>query len=405
MRKTLPHLVFALFFCFALCTMLSPPVNAQTWTDDGDLSFLLEVNGISAADSNQANQIPVNLTEGLTIEITIDVASNMTLHSGIFLMQYMGVAIINQPFTIGQPVWAGLTQDLMNASIPLDSLTYGGIDLLSGTILGVFSLNYTLEATPTNYTTLQEDFYLQIGGTGFSAIMSVNGLLTLAFTVMAVFSLLMALDEFQRGISAGRKLRGAKTASDVGIFPPSVVLRRRPQKDAEAVSKEEVVRRVSEAASSAWDHKRCPQCGRKWKKNAVQCHKCGIDVPSAVRFFSDDIADYAPQALKVVRPKSKITVGALSKRLKLKPDKGGALAAALTDLGVFQTRSVKVPLKKVAFSGLTLTGFYWSWLQILSGATPTLFDTLLLAAGGLVVSVLIGYFMNWLARVPKLGYD
>ncbi|UCH03593.1 MAG: zinc ribbon domain-containing protein [Candidatus Thorarchaeota archaeon] len=405
MRKTLPHLLFALFFCFALCTTLTPPVHAQTWTDDGDLSFLLEVNGVSAADSDEANQIPVNLTEGLTIELTVDVASNMTLHSYTFLMQYMGVTIINNQTPLGTHVYAGAPPSNSSSTVALDSLSYGGIDLISGTLLGALSFNYTLDATPTNYTTLQEDFYLKIGGTGFAAIMSVNGLLTLAFTVMAVFSLLMALDEFQRGISAGRRLRGAKTASDVGIFPPSVVLRRRPKKDAEKVSKEEVVRRVSEAAGSAWDHKRCPQCGKKWKKDAVQCRKCGIDVPSAVRFFSDDIADYAPRALKVVKPKSKIAVGAFSKRLKLKPDKGGALAAALTDMGVFQTRSVKVPLKKVAFSGLTLTGFYWSWLQLLSGATPTLFDTLLLAAGGLVISVLVGYFMNWLARVPKLGYD
>jgi len=382
-----------------------PPVHAQTWTDDGDLNFLLELNGVSAADSDEANQIPVNLTEGLTIELSIDVASNMTIHSYAFLLQYMGVAIINQQTPLGTHVYVGAPPINSSSAVPLDALSYGGIDLISGTLLGAFSFNYTLDATPTNYTTLQEDFYLKIGGTGFAAIMSLNGLLTLAFTVMAVFSLLMALDEFQRGISAGRKLRGAKTASDVGIFPPSVVLRRRPKKDAETVSKDEVVRRVSEAASSAWDHKKCPQCGKKWKKNAVQCHKCGIDVPSAVRFFSEDIADYAPKALKVVKPKSKITVGALSKRLKLKPDKGGALAAALTDMGVFQTRSVKVPLKKVAFSGLTLTGFYWSWLQILSGATPTLFDTLLLAAGGLVISVLFGYLMNWLARVPRLGYD
>jgi len=382
-----------------------PPVHAQTWTDDGDLNFLLELNGVSAADSDEANQIPVNLTEGLTIELSIDVASNMTIHSYTFLLQYMGVAIINQQTPLGTHVYVGAPPINSSSAVPLDALSYGGIDLISGTLLGAFSFNYTLDATPTNYTTLQEDFYLKIGGTGFAAIMSLNGLLTLAFTVMAVFSLLMALDEFQRGISAGRKLRGAKTASDVGIFPPSVVLRRRPKKDAETVSKDEVVRRVSEAASSAWDHKKCPQCGKKWKKNAVQCHKCGIDVPSAVRFFSEDIADYAPKALKVVKPKSKITVGALSKRLKLKPDKGGALAAALTDMGVFQTRSVKVPLKKVAFSGLTLTGFYWSWLQILSGATPTLFDTLLLAAGGLVISVLFGYLMNWLARVPRLGYD
>ncbi|MFX0046241.1 MAG: hypothetical protein ACFE8Z_10370, partial [Candidatus Hermodarchaeota archaeon] len=71
MRKTLPHFVFVLFFCFALYTMLSPPACAQTWTDDGDLAFLLEVNGVSAADSDEANQIPVNLTEGLTIELTV----------------------------------------------------------------------------------------------------------------------------------------------------------------------------------------------------------------------------------------------------------------------------------------------------------------------------------------------
>ncbi len=405
MRRTLPHLVFAMYFCLALCTTLTPPVHAQTWTDDGDLAFLLELNGVSAADSDEANQIPLNLTEGLTIDITIDAASNLTLHSYTFLIQYMGVPIINQQTSVGDHVYAGDPPSNSSSIVPLDALSYGGIDLISGTLLGALSFNYTLDANPTNYTTLQQDFYLKIGGTGFSAIMSLNGLLTLAFTVMAVFSLLLAMDEFQRGISAGRKLRGAKSASDVGIFPPSVVLRRHPKKEAETVSKEEVVRRVGEAAGSAWDHKRCPQCGKKWKKNAVQCQKCGIDVPSAVRFFSEDIADYAPKALKVVKPKSKITVGALSKRLKLKPDKGGALAASLTDLGVFQTRSVKVPLKKVAFSGLTLTGFYWSWLQILSGATPTLFDVLLLAAGGLVISVLVGYFMNWLARVPKLGYD
>ena len=77
----------------------------------------------------------------------------------------------------------------------------------------------------------------------------------------------------------------------------------------------------------------------------------------------------------------------------------------IVDMGIFQTRSVKVPLMKVAFAGMTIAGFYWSWLQILSGATPTLLDSLLYAAAGLVVSVLIAYFMNFLARVPKLGYD
>ena len=78
------------------------------------------------------------------------------------------------------------------------------------------------------------------------------------------------------------------------------------------------------------------------------------------------------------------------------------MAAALTDMGIFQTRSVKVPLMKVAFAGMTIAGFYWSWLQILSGATPSLIDSLLYAAAGLVVSVVVAYFMNFLARVPKL---
>jgi len=107
----------------------------------------------------------------------------------------------------------------------------------------------------------------------------------------------------------------------------------------------------------------------------------------------------------VIRPKSKVTVGALGKKLRLKPDKAGALAAALVDMGALQTKSVKVPLKKVAFSGMTLAGTYWSWMQLVGGATPDLVTILLTTAGGLVVSVMIGYFMNFLARVPALGYD
>jgi hypothetical protein len=66
---------------------------------------------------------------------------------------------------------------------------------------------------------------------------------------------------------------------------------------------------------------------------------------------------------------------------------------------------VKVPLKKVAFSGMTLAGSYWSWMQMISGATPDIITIVLTTTVGLVVSVLIGYFMNFLARVPELGYD
>jgi hypothetical protein len=100
-----------------------------------------------------------------------------------------------------------------------------------------------------------------------------------------------------------------------------------------------------------------------------------------------------------------MTVGSFSRHLKLKPERGGALAAALTDMGAFQTRSVKVPLMKVALVGMTLAGSYWSWMQIFAGATPSFLDILFLTCAGLVVSVLVAYFMNWLARVPKLGYE
>jgi len=62
-------------------------------------------------------------------------------------------------------------------------------------------------------------------------------------------------------------------------------------------------------------------------------------------------------------------------------------------------------LKKVAFSGMTLAGSYWSLMQMFYGATPEWVTILLSITGGLVVSVMIGYFMNFLARVPKLGYD
>ncbi|MFW9845392.1 MAG: zinc ribbon domain-containing protein [Candidatus Thorarchaeota archaeon] len=406
MKRTLPHLAFATLLLGVLCLSPITVVQGQTWTDDGNFAFLLEVNNVSAADSNSESPIPVNISEDLSLELSIDVAQNITIQSMTFLMQYMGIPLINQEFPVGLPVPAGTAMSLMNESISLgDMLGIGGIDLLSGTILGEVSFIYSLLSDPGTNITLAEDFVLRLGATGPAAIMSVNGLITLGFTVMAVFSLLLALDEFQKGILAARKMRGAKRGSDVGIFPTAVVLRRKPKKDGEKISKDELVRRVTDAAGKSWDHAKCPKCGKKWKKNAQDCQKCGISESDAVRFFSEDIAEYAPRAMKVVKPKSKVTVGAFSKRVKLKPAKGGALAAALTDMGIFQTRSVKVPLMKVAFSGMTIAGFYWSWLQILSGATPTLFDSLLYATAGLVVSVLVAYFMNFLARVPKLGYD
>jgi hypothetical protein len=240
----------------------------------------------------------------------------------------------------------------------------GGVSLISGTIKGIFTFTYSLESTPTLNDTVSDFFILQIGPQGVAALGSVSGMITVGFTVMAVFSLLLSLDEFQRGILAARKMR-----KGTDVFPSSVVLRRKPKKKGEKVSKDDLIQRVSQAG-----------------------------VP-------EHAAKKAPRAMEVVKPKSKVPVGKLSKALKLKREDGGRLAAEMTKMGAFQTKSVKVPLKKVAFSGLTLSGAYWSIVQLMSGAIPTWVDVLLYAAAGLVVSVFIGYLMNYLARVPPMGYD
>jgi hypothetical protein len=91
--------------------------------------------------------------------------------------------------------------------------------------------------------------------------------------------------------------------------------------------------------------------------------------------------------------------------VKLKLPKGGALAAALTEMRVFQTKDVKVPFRKVMFAGITVAGIYLSWSQMLGSATPTLIDIAIMIAGGLVVSMLIAFLMKWLARIPPFGYD
>ncbi len=412
MRKNLPHTLLLLFITGLFWSAILTPVQSAPppgWSGDDDFAFLLEINGVSAADSNSSNPILLDPSGNITIGLTIDISSDLFIHSGSFVMSYLSIPIISQVFPISQFYSANTTDSLINATIPLsDLLGAGGISLISGTVTGSFTFIYDLASSPpgTNVT-IPEDFVLQIGPTGAAAIMSVSGLITIGFTAMAVFSLLLALDDFQQGILTARKMRGAKRGSDVGIFPRAVVLRRKPKKkkDQERIDKDELKKRVAAAASSAWTGKRCPKCGKKWKKDADQCQKCKIERKAAVVFFSVDIAEYAPKALKVVKPKSKIAVGAFSKKLRLKPNKGGALAAALVDMGILQTKSVKVPLMKVAMVGTTLSGTYWSWLQMLSGAVPSLIDILLTATIGLVVSVLIAYFMKWLARVPKLGYD
>ncbi|NHJ12373.1 MAG: hypothetical protein EAX95_01800 [Candidatus Thorarchaeota archaeon] len=367
MRKTLPHLAFLILVTALLWSPMFQTTTAQPagWSGNNELAFLLEVDGVSAADSDLSSPIPVNLSEDLSISLDIQTGENLTVHSGLFTMEYMGIPFVNNPFPLGIPLPSGYSASLLNGTIPLATL-FGasGLDLLSGTITGRFTFTYSLLSTPTDNKTVSDHFVLQIGPQGAAALMSVNGLITVGFAVMAVFSLLLALDEFQRGILAARKMR-----KGTDVFPSAVVLRRKPKKSGEKVSKDDLVSMVI---------------------------KEGV---------SEDIAKRAPKAMDIVKPKSKVPVGKLSKALKLKRDDGGALAAAMTKIGAFQTKSVKVPLKKIAFSGLTLSGIYWSIVQLMSGAVPTWVDILLFATVGLVVSVFIGYLMNFLARVPAMGYE
>ena len=378
------------------------------WSGDSNLGFLLVVNGVNAADSDSANPIPVDLSQDLNFSLDIYVDSNLTILSYTFTMSYLFMPIISQSEDLSSfgELPANTTGQLFNESLSLASLESSGIGLIGGTITGGFSFTYTNTTLAGANVTVSEDFILNIGTPGTNPLLSVNGLITAGFLAMTIFSLILSLDEFQRGIFAARKMRGAKKGSDVGIFPRAVVLRRKSKKKGGGtIDKAELTRRVSDAAKNAWDNKLCPKCGKKWKKDAQSCGKCKIDTGAAVKYFSENIAEYAPKAMAVVKPKSKVTVGALGKKLKLKPDKAGALAAALVDMGALQTRSVKVPLKKVAFSGLTLPGSILSLMQMYSGATPDILTIVFATIAGLVVSVLLGYFMNFLARVPKLGYD
>jgi hypothetical protein len=384
----------------------APPAG---WSGDDNLGFLLEVNGVNAATSNATNPIPLDVSDPITINVTILTETNLTIQEAKFQMSYLSVPVINPPpfdMSIYGELPDNTTASFSLGPISLASLfTFGNITLISGTVTGSFSFTYFNSTSPGVNTTVSEDFVLRIGPTGFGVIFSVSGFITVGFAVMSVFTLILSLDEFQRGILAARKMRGATKGSDLGIFPAAVVLRRKPKKGGETVDKDELVRRVSQAAGSAWDGKRCPQCGKKWKKDTPNCGKCGIDNGAAIQYFSKDIADYAPKALRVIKPKSKVTVGQLGKKLKLKPDKAGALAAALVDMGTLQTKTVKVPLKKVAFAGMSLAGIYWSIMQMFYGATPDWVTVLLTTTAGLVISVFIGYLMNFLARIPSLGYD
>jgi hypothetical protein len=405
-RRTLPHFLLMSSIICLLWSSVFIPVQAAPpdgWSGDASLGFLLDVNGVNAIISNSSNPIHLSASESVLINVTVASGTDLTIHTVTFTMSYMSIPIISNTSTLDYAMPNNSTVGFILGPIPLFS--YWNLTLVTGTVAGALSFNYSNATTPGANKTVSEDFILRIGPTGIGVLYSVTGLITVGFAVMSVFSLILSLDEFQRGIMASFKLKGATRGSDVGIFPSAVVLRRKPKKDAETIDKDELVRRVSSAAENSWDGKRCPQCGRKWKKNAPTCGKCGIDTASAVQHFSHDIAEYAPKALRVIKPKSKVAVGQLGKKLRLKPDKAGALAAALVDMGALQTKTVKVPLKKVAFSGMTLAGIYWSLMQMFYGANPDWVVVLLTTTAALVVSVLIGYLMNFLARIPALGYD
>ncbi|MFW9835901.1 MAG: hypothetical protein ACFFE7_00165 [Candidatus Thorarchaeota archaeon] len=408
MRRMLPHSLFMFTLVCLLWSMMFIPAQAAPpagWSGDNNLGVLLEINGMSAGNDT----IQLDVSEPILINVSVLTETNLTLHEAKFQMSYMSIPIINpDPTDLN---YLGVLPDGFSDTFSLNPIdlsplfTFGNITLVSGTVTGFVAFTYSNTTSPSVNKTVSVDFVLRIGPTGLGVLFSVTGMITAGFAVMSVFSLILSLDEFQRGIMAARKMKGAKRGSDVGIFPSAVVLRRKPKKGGEEIDREELIRRVSAAADNAWDGKQCPQCGRKWKKDSPSCSKCGIDTVGAIKHFSQDIADYAPRALNAIRPKSKVTVGQLGKKLRLKRDKAGALAAALVDMGALQTKTVKVPLKKVAFSGMTLAGIYWSIMQMFYGATPDWVFVLLTTTAGLVVSVLIGYFMNFLARIPSLGYD
>ncbi|MGY5881617.1 MAG: hypothetical protein RTV31_15305, partial [Candidatus Thorarchaeota archaeon] len=254
MRRSLPHLlVFVSLTCLLWSGVLLPVQAAVPvgWSGDENLAFLLEVNGVNAKDSDAANPIPVDLSEDLNFTMDVYVDSNLTILSYAFTMSYLYMPIINQADDMTPLVEIPGNTTLpgfIDESISLASLQSSGLDLISGTITGSFSFTYENATSPGVNTTVSEDFVLHIGPVGAASILSVSGLITVGFTVMSIFTLIMALDEFQRGILAARKMRGAKRGSDVGIFPRSVVLRRKPKKKGgESIDKAELTRRVNEA--------------------------------------------------------------------------------------------------------------------------------------------------------------
>ena len=253
MRRTLPHLmIFVSMTCLLFSTVILPVQAAVPvgWSGDSNLAFLLQVNGVNAKESTAANPIPVDLSQNLNFSLDIYVENNLTILSYAFSMSYLYIPIISQGDDLSSlgEIPANTTGQLFNSSLSLASLQSSGLGLIAGTITGLFSFTYTNTSLGGANVTVSENFVLQIGAGGTNSFLSVSGLITIGFVAMSVFSLILSLDEFQQGIVAARKMRGAKRGSDVGIFPRAVVLRRKPKKDAETIDKTELTRRVSEAA-------------------------------------------------------------------------------------------------------------------------------------------------------------
>ncbi len=395
MHKPSTAPLFAAMLLLTLCMVL-PSSTAQTWGGDENLSVLVEVDGAPIGPNNQT--IPVSDVMELTLCIRANVL--LTLQSITFRLSYLGIPMMNQPneFDILLPAGYNSTQDI---PVDLSTLSLDGISLISGTVEG--SLAFVYNVTPYENNTIVQRFKIAMGSG--NPLYSVPGIITVGLTAMTAISLLLALAQFQGGIFAAARIRQATRARDVKVFPKQTVLgrkRRRRKEDQEIPA--DLSERATEIAQDAWDGRYCPKCGKRWKRGAPTCAKCGLDMESARRLFAERVGKLAPAALEVIRPGTRMTVGELSKKLRVRAEIGGAIAAALLEMNLLRTRSVRVPLKKITFSGSTIVGLYLSWSQLLGGTTPSWIYVLLLTAGALVATVTFAYCLRWLARVPRFGY-
>ncbi|MCK4566195.1 MAG: hypothetical protein KAU48_02690, partial [Candidatus Thorarchaeota archaeon] len=131
MRRTLPHfLVFMTVTCLLWSGILLPVQAAAPvgWSGDSNLAFLLEVNGVNAAESDAANPIPIDLSENLNFSMDIYADTNLTILTYTFTMSYLYMPIINQGDNLGNFVEANTTiLGFVNESISLASLLSSGL--------------------------------------------------------------------------------------------------------------------------------------------------------------------------------------------------------------------------------------------------------------------------------------